>query len=239
MSVTPVSPSDVTLFGHWICPFSVRVEFALAQREIPYQLVNVPPTAARPRGFSVPAEFVAHSPKGEIPLLRIDGCYLADSIPILEWMEKEIAGHPLLPIDEATRQLVRDRVAWLDRYLYRPMIGVYYGTDPSQIAIAGDRLASALLEVEGWFNTSPWLAGETPSLAEAVMVAFHVRLDGLRRLGFRSPLPAGVADHAHRCRSLPGWGAVEWSPEQTDEFVQRFGKFREISLRSQSTAGTR
>lgn len=40
----------VTLFGHWICPFSVRVEFALVQLGIDYEIVDVPPTAA-PEGL--------------------------------------------------------------------------------------------------------------------------------------------------------------------------------------------
>jgi hypothetical protein len=30
-----------------------------------------------------------------------------------------------------------------------------------------------------------------------------------------------------RCHELPGWSAVAWSPEQTDEFVGRFAKYRE------------
>ena len=49
-----MSASTVTLFGHWICPFSVRVEFALAQRGIEYTVVDVPPRAVRPKGFVVP-----------------------------------------------------------------------------------------------------------------------------------------------------------------------------------------
>ena len=42
---------DVTLFGHWICPYSVRVSFALAERDIAHDVVDVPPTAARPPGW--------------------------------------------------------------------------------------------------------------------------------------------------------------------------------------------
>jgi glutathione S-transferase len=88
-----MSSTDVVLFGHWICPFSVRVEFALAQKEIAYSLVNVPPRAVRPKGFVVPEEFIAHSPKLEVPMVRVGETYLADSIPILQWLEELFPSH--------------------------------------------------------------------------------------------------------------------------------------------------
>jgi glutathione S-transferase len=227
--------ADVTLFGHWICPYAVRVRFALAQRGIDHTLIEVPPTAARPKGFVVPEEFLEHSPKREIPLLRIGDRYLADSIPILEWMETEVAERPLLPADASDRALVRQRVVWLDERVFRPMIGVYYGTDPARISAAGDLLGQALAEMADWLDHSPWLAGDAPTLAEAIAVAFYTRLDGLRRLGFVTPLPEAIAAHLQQCTTLPGWAAVAWSAEQTDEFVGRFEKFREIAQRNVAT----
>ena len=218
---------EVTLFGHWICPFSVRVEFALAQRAIPYRVVDVPPSAVRPRGFLVPLEFIEHSPKREIPLVRIGQEYLADSIPILEWLEQRFADAPLLPPVADARELVRERVAWIDRHVYRPMIGVYYGTDLEGIATAGARFGAALDTLAEALDGHDWLAGDAPSLAEALMVAVYVRLDGLRRLGLTAVVPPVICAHIDRCRTLPGWPTVEWSPEQIDEFVGRFEKYRE------------
>ena len=72
-----------------------------------------------------------------------------------------------------------------------------------------------------------WLAGDAPSLAEALMVAVYVRLDGLRRLGLTAVVPPTIEAHLQRCRNLRGWSTVEWSPEQIDEFVGRFEKYRE------------
>ena len=54
----------------------------------------------------------------------------------------------------------------------------------------------------------------------------HVRMAGLQRLGFTGELTAEWHAHGERCRSLAGWPGVEWSPEQTDEFVGRFEAFR-------------
>jgi len=223
-----MSTPTVTLFGHWICPFSVRVEFALAQRGIEYTVVDVPPRAVRPTGFVVPEEFIAHSPKLEVPMVKIDGEYLADSIPILEWLEEKFSHSSLLPTDDAQQAVVRERVEWMNKYVYRPMIGVYYGTDPALIQESSDAFFTAMATVDQWLQTSQWLAGDAPTLAEAIMAGVYTRLDGLRQLGLTGDLPTSVQQHLDRCTQLIGWAKVEWSTEQTSDFVGRFLKYREI-----------
>jgi glutathione S-transferase len=223
-----MTSSDVVLFGHWICPFSVRVEFALAQKAIAYSVVDVPPRAVRPKGFVVPEEFIAHSPKLEVPMVRVGETYLADSIPILQWLEELFPAHPLSPIDDAQYALMMERVAWLDKYVYRPMIGVYYGTDSVKIAEASVAFANAMETVDSWLLTSPWLAGDQPTLTEAIMAGVYTRWSGLQRLGMTAVLSQSVERHREQMQSLAGWHVVAWSDEQTDEFVGRFLKYREI-----------
>ena len=229
-----MSASTVTLFGHWICPFSVRVEFALAQRGIEYTVVDVPPRAVRPKGFVVPEEFIAHSPKLEVPMVKIDGEYLADSIPILEWLEEKFSDSSLLPQGDDAQAIVRDRVEWLNKNVYRPMIGVYYGTDPALIQESSVAFMKAMETVDQWLQTSPWLAGNSPTLAEAIMAGVYTRLDGLRRLGLTGELPAAVQLHLERCTQLVGWEKVQWTTEQTNDFVGRFLKYREIQNSSKN-----
>jgi len=207
---------SVALYGHWICPFATRVQFALAQRDVEHDLVDVPPSAVRGPDFELPAEFVEHSPRLEIPMVRVDNDYLADSIPVLEWLEHRVEAPGLLPTDDTAQALVRDRMAWIDRHAFRPMIGVYYGVEPDKIARASEALTEALAEMGGWTADSGWLAGTEPSLAEAVAMPIHVRMAGLQRLGFTGELTSVWLDHAERCRELAGWSAVEWSNEQTD-----------------------
>jgi len=223
-----MSSTDVVLFGHWICPFSVRVEFALAQKAITYSVVDVPPRAVRPKGFVVPEEFIAHSPKLEVPMVRVGETYLADSIPILQWLEELFPSHSLSPTDDAQHALMMERVDWLDKYVYRPMIGVYYGTDPEKIEMASVAFANALETVDSWLLTSPWLAGDQPTLAEAIMAGLYTRWSGLQRLGMTAVLPQSVETHWEHMHSLAGWQVVAWSDAQTDEFVGRFLKYREI-----------
>lgn len=223
-----MNQDNFALFGHWICPFSVRVEFALAQRGIEYSLIEVPPRAARPKDFVVPEEFIAHSPKLEVPMVRHAGEYLADSIPILEQLEKWYLQNSLMPSDHDAQALVRERVQWIDKYLYRPMIGVYYGTEDAKIAEASTQFGGALQTIAEWLQETSWIAGNQPTIAEALMVGMYTRLEGLYRLGLNAQLPGEIVRHQAQCESLVGWQRVAWSAEQTDEFVGRFSKFREI-----------
>jgi glutathione S-transferase len=229
-----VSSSAVTLFGHWICPFSVRVEFALAQRGIDYTVVDVPPRAVRPKGFVVPEEFIAHSPKLEVPMVKIDGEYLADSVPILEWLEEKFTDSSLLPADKAGQAVVRERVNWINKYVYQPMIGVYYGTDVALIQESSVVFMTAMETVGQWLRDTPWLAGDSPTLAEAIMAGVYTRVDGLRQLGLTGELPVFVEQHLERCTQLVGWDAVRWTTEQTSDFVGRFLKYREIQNSSKN-----
>ena len=85
---TALVTNDVALYGHWICPFVTRVPFALAQRGVAHDLVDLPPSAVRGPDFVLSPEFVEHSPQLEIPMVALragaDVDYLADSIPVLE-----------------------------------------------------------------------------------------------------------------------------------------------------------
>lgn len=224
---------DVALFGHWICPFSTRVEWALHQRGIEHTLVPVPPSAARPPDFVVPQEFLDHSPKLEVPMVRVGQDYRADSIPVLEWLEERIDAPSLLPTDLSARTLVRQRVTWIDEHAFRPMIGVYYGVDPVRIERAGQRLIDALETMGDWATTTGWLAGNEPTIADAVALPIHVRLQGLQRLGLSAPIPPSWNTYGERCRELPSWDPVEWTQGQEDEFVGRFESFRRVQRRKQ------
>ncbi len=217
---------EVTLFGHWICPYSVRVSFALAERGIVHDVIDVPPSAVRPAGFAVPDEFVRHSPRAEIPLVRVDGEYRADSLPILEWLEERVDAPPLLPSDPSTRARVRELMTVIDSRIFPPMIGVYYGTAADRIAESANALAGALADLGEVLGDGRWLAGPGPTLAEAALVPLYVRLEGLGRLGFDHALDPRIAGHRQRVGELTGGRAVAWTEDQTDEFVTRVERHR-------------
>ncbi len=224
----PSSPDATTLYGHWTCPYSNRVEFALAQRKIRFGQIDVPPTAVRPKGFVLPNEFVTNSPKLEIPLVRVGGEYKADSIPILEWLEEKFSSEPLLPAEGVARTLVLERVRWIDQGVATTMGGLLYASKEHRIERFSGELSEHLELIDAWLEHSEWLAGDSPSLAEAIVIPFYVRLSAMRQLGFDRPLAPRVARHHERCQELMGWHGVAWSTTQHDEFVGRFRKFRQL-----------
>jgi glutathione S-transferase len=215
--------ADVMLYGHWTCPFVHRVAWALAERGIDHGTIEVPPSAVRPKDFVLPDEFVARSPRLEIPMVRVGDDYLADSIPVLEWLETAVPEAPaLLPHNDDRADLVRSRMRWVDAEVFPPMIGVYYGVDDDRIERASAALSTALGNMVDWLEEDPWLAGPEPSLADAVFVPLLVREEALRALGFVDPVPAAIAEYGARVRAGRGWPAVAWSRDRTDEIVGRF-----------------
>ena len=205
---------DVVLYGHWICPYSVRVEFDLVRLGRRYRVVEVPPTGVRSRSFVLPEEFVRNSPAREIPLIKDPQGFLADSLPILDRLSP--------PAPEEVRMAARH----VDAVAFPPMIGVYYARSDAEAAVASQRLEEAMRRIAEMLEGREWLCDEGPSMAEAALVPLYVRLAGLRRLGFHHDLPGAVARHADACLALPSGRAVAWSAEQTDEFVDRLSSRR-------------
>jgi glutathione S-transferase len=215
MAVAPEEGRDeVVLYGHWICPYSVRVEFDLVRLGRGYRLVEVPPSGVRPPSFVLPEEFVAHSPLLEIPMIHDADGYLADSLPILEHLDPSAT--------EEARRMAR----WVDALAFPPMVGVYYARSDEEAGVAALALSAAMDELARVLAPTGWLSGEGPSMAEAALVPLYVRLDGLRRLGFAEALPDVVERHAAACLALEAGCAVTWSPAQTDEFVARLSERR-------------
>ena len=206
---------EVVLYGHWICPYSVRVEFDLVRLGRPHRIVEVPPSGVRPAGFALPAAFVAHSPRLEIPMIHDADGFLADSLPILDRLDPGATAE--------ARQMART----VDAMAFPPMIGVYYAASDAEASVASLRLEAALAEVSSLLGPGGWLCPEGPSMAESALVPLYVRLDGLRRLGFDAVLPDPVAQHAEACLSLEAGQAVAWTLTQTDEFVERLARRRQ------------
>lgn len=218
---SPTSSPSVTLFGHWSCPYSTRVSFALAHREVAHTLTEVPPTKMRQPGFSPPTEFLEHSPLGEIPLVAVDNAYLADSLPIIKWLDVVTPGPPLVPREPAHRALALERARFVDQAVFSAMVGVYYGTRPDRIASASAALAAASRRLAAWLDVTSFLAGDTVTIADAALVPLWVRLELLSEVGLVDPLSPAAMAHRRRCQDLAAWDAIRWSAAERDELRDR------------------
>ena len=96
-----VSESELTIFSSWFCPFAQRVWIAAEEKEVNYKWVEVNPyevDAEAPGGYSkkqlpleikeqMYPEFVKASPRGLVPAVECDDERLAESDPIIEYID--------------------------------------------------------------------------------------------------------------------------------------------------------
>jgi len=138
-----------------LSPFSAKVRIALAEKQLGYELQDVPTDRA---GVThKPAELLAINPRGQVPVL-IDGEFaLYDSTVIAEYLEDRHPEPPLQPRDAAARARCR------------------------QLEDAGDELTSGAFVVlvrEIWRKSDPD-ARDAEAIAQATreLVALASRLD--------------------------------------------------------------
>jgi len=98
--------STVTLYSYWRSSCSWRVRIALAMKEIQYDYVAV--HLLNNGGEQLAENYATKNPSRELPTLEIDGLCLAQSVPIIEYLEETRSNGPhLLPSDPAQRAVVR------------------------------------------------------------------------------------------------------------------------------------
>ncbi len=223
------NPMTKTIYyGHWICPFAKRVKFALSHKQIPHSDIEVPPSALRGKDHVLPPEFVAHSNHNEIPVICHDGQFHADSIPILQFLETVPSQRTLLTGDATIDNQILDRADWLNANLMMNAVFIYYQARPDWLQIGNQGIIQAFGQMETWLDGADWLAAQQPSIADVIAIPVYIRLDGLEQLGLQWDGPGpNVRAHIDRCSNLPGYETVDWTTEQTNEFVGRFKKAHE------------
>jgi glutathione S-transferase len=191
------------LIGLYDSPFTRRVAIALALRGVAFEH----------RAWSVGADFDRirdYSPLGRVPVLVFDdGEVLTESSSILDWLEHETDGAPLLPAGgPARREAMR-------------LIGLASGAADRGVAMVLERIfhdeatrSQALLErsraqIEGALDAldracaargGQWLVGDAMSLADITVACYvtHMRHAAPVELA-RWP---ALAAHVDRCESL-------------------------------------
>ena len=92
---------------------SREVKLALAEKNIPYEPINV-----HDKSFDREnPEFKRASPRGKVPAIIDGDVYLSEAYDINDYLEKTYSQKPLLPADEAMRAQIREWVAVYDKRL--------------------------------------------------------------------------------------------------------------------------
>ena len=167
-------PALSVLYSFRRCPYAIRARLALATSSICYELREVSLK-------NKPAEMLAASPKGTVPVLVLPGGQVIDeSLNIMRWAlaHKDPDGW-LSPALNDMLALIADNDGKfkyaLDRYKYPNRYPLESGGDTHAFAMAqrvegGDWLQMLESRLsQGW---QVWLCGPQPSLADMAILPF-------------------------------------------------------------------
>ncbi len=97
------------LHGASISPNHNKVKLALLEKGIEFEEV-----------FQLPSQddvFLARSPMGKIPVMEVDGQFFAESLAMLDYLDKVFPAAPLLPADPFERAKCREMSQIIELYV--------------------------------------------------------------------------------------------------------------------------
>jgi glutathione S-transferase len=153
-----------TLYSFRRCPYAMRARMALRYSNVPVEIVEVSLKAK-------PAEMLAISPKGTVPVLDADGRVIDESLEIMRWaLAQNDPDDWLLAGDSRIAELIEanDQVfkVHLNCYKYAER----YPEQPMEVYRAEG--AVHLQRLEALLNDHDYLLGDHPSLADIALLPF-------------------------------------------------------------------
>lgn len=152
------------LYGFSVSNYYNMVKLALLEKDLPYKEV--------PFYGSQTPETLAISPRGKVPVLRVEQGFINETSVILEYLEQTQKGKPLLPVEPFERAQVLALAREIELYIELPARACYaeaYFGMPLPEAIKEKTKTELLLGVaslgrHGKF--SPYVAGDSLSVAD-------------------------------------------------------------------------
>jgi glutathione S-transferase len=149
----------LTLVSHHLCPYVQRVAIALEEKGIAFKRVYVDLSAK-------PAWFIAQSPLGKTPLLKVGDDVLFESAVICEYLEDTLP-HPLHPENPLERARHR---GWME--FGSSILADIWGLETAQDAEGLERKVADLRRKFEWLEANlgegPFFAGPRFHLVDAV-----------------------------------------------------------------------
>ena len=149
---------ELVLVSHVLCPYVQRVAIALHEKRVAFRRVDVDLA-------NKPGWFVAISPLGKTPLLRVDDAVIFESAVILEYIEETIAPklHPATPVQRA------DHRGWIEfaSSVLNDIAGLYGAGDPAVFEAKRGTLRAKFERLEARLAGGPFFDGATFSLVDA------------------------------------------------------------------------
>lgn len=167
-------PKDLTLVSHRLCPYVQRAAIALAERGTPFRRISIDLG-------DKPDWFVALSPLGKVPLLRVGDAVLFESAAILEYLE-DTQPTPLHPADPLLRARHRGWIEYASATL-NDIARFYSAADDEAFDTAVRSLRSKFERLEAEHSGATWFAGDDFSLVDAAFAPVFRYFDVFDRIG--------------------------------------------------------
>ncbi len=156
------------LYSFRRCPYAMRARMALRYSGVPVQIHEVSLKAK-------PAEMLAVSPKGTVPVLVLEDRVIDESLDIMRWALAcndpdgwlAVDDEGLISINDGVFKQALNRYKYADRYPEQPM--AYYRNQGCEF----------LQVMESRLDVAQWLCGERISLADIAIAPFIRQFRGV------------------------------------------------------------
>lgn len=151
-------PEPLTLISHPLCPYVQRAVISLTEKDVAFARIDIDLS-------DKPDWFLALSPLGKTPVLRVGDTAIFESTVILEYLE-ETRANPLHPADPLTRAEHR---AWIEfgSSILNDIAGLYNAPDAVAFGQKTDALRRKFDLIEARMGSGPYFAGDRFSLVDA------------------------------------------------------------------------
>ncbi|NVZ32272.1 glutathione S-transferase [Pseudomonas sp. A4002] len=156
--------SEAVLYSFRRCPYAMRARMALRYSGLAVQIIEVSLKAK-------PAEMLALSPKGTVPVLSVDGRVIDESLAIMRWAlaQNDPEGW-LLGDDRATQALIEENDQGFKHQLNRYKYAERYPEYPTEHYRAEGEVF--LMRLEGLLAEREYLLAGHLSLADVALAPF-------------------------------------------------------------------
>ncbi len=165
-----------TLYHYPLSPFSRKVRLCLGEKKIEVVLVEE-------RYWEADPDFLRRNPAGKVPVLKMDGRTMSDSVAICEYIEETHPTPALLPKTAEARCEVRRLVGWFDdkfyhevttkltgERVYRKVMGRGY-PDSTNVKDGARAIKYHLDYMARLLDERRWLAGNDMTMADFAAAA--------------------------------------------------------------------
>jgi glutathione S-transferase len=182
---------------------SYKVRILLSLLKLPHEKILVDNATREHKS----EKFLAINPRGEVPVLEVDGVYLWDSAACLVYLARQFGGDDWLPADPLQMAQVMQWVALAGNEiqfgLQYARRGVLHGRWTAGDLEQGQAISRVALGVlDGRLKNNDWLALGRPTIADIACFPYVETASQAKSALENYP---AIIKWIERCKALPGW----------------------------------